>query len=125
MNKITDQDVINNLRAMPDQQKVNMAIQANLSGLNIENDIVPAITNITNFVIEITETIVNKNYGSSFDKWIELGGLPLESKNDIEYLKAVSVPRIQKKMLSTQNNSLTITAELEPHEVRFIEIKPL
>jgi len=59
MNKITDQDVINNLRAMPDQQKVNMAIQANLSGLNIENDIVPAITNITNFVIEITETIVN------------------------------------------------------------------
>lgn len=91
---------------------------------NILKVILP-LTNLSEANYQVTETIVNKNHGSSFDKWIELGGLPLESKNDIEYLKAVSVPRIQKKILSTENNALTITAELEPHEVRLIEIKPL
>ena len=83
------------------------------------------LTNLSETNYQITETIVNKHYGSSFDKWIELGGLPLESKNDIEYLKSVSVPRIQKRILSTENNCLTLTAELEPHEVRLIEIKPI
>ena len=83
------------------------------------------LTNLSNADYLLTETIVNKDYGSSFDKWIDLGGLPLENKSDIEYLKSVSVPRIQKKILTTANDLLTITAELEPHEVRLIEIKPL
>lgn len=74
---------------------------------------------------QITETIINKKYGSSFDKWLELGGLPLENLQDIEYLKSASLPRIQKKRVSPENSILTITAELEPLEVRLIEIKPL
>ncbi len=87
--------------------------------------IIIPLTNLSEASYQLTETIVNKDYGSSFDKWFELGGLPLESKEDIEYLKSVSLPRIQKKILSTENNALTINAELEPHEVRLIEIKPL
>lgn len=83
------------------------------------------LTNLLHSSYQLTETIVNKNYGSSFDKWLELGGMPLESKNDIEYLKSVSLPLIQKKILDIENDSLTITAELQPHEVRLIEIKPL
>lgn len=83
------------------------------------------LKNLSEANYQVTETIVNKDYGSSFDKWIELGGLPLEITNDIEYLKTASVPRIQKKILSTENNSLTITTELEPHEVCLIELKPL
>lgn len=74
---------------------------------------------------QLTETIINKKYGSSFDKWLELGGLPLENLQDIEYLKSASLPRIQKKIVSPENSILTITAELEPLEVRLIEIKPL
>jgi beta-xylosidase/AraC-like DNA-binding protein len=74
---------------------------------------------------QITEIIVNKTYGSSFDKWLELGGLPLEHLEDIEYLKCASLPRVQKRIETAENNILTITAELEAHEVRFIEIKAL
>lgn len=91
---------------------------------NILKVILP-LKNLSESSYMLTETIVNKSHGSSFDKWIELGGVPLESKNDIEYLKSVSVPRIQKKILTTENDLLTITAELEPHEVRLIEIKPI
>ncbi|MBU3130407.1 GH39 family glycosyl hydrolase [Clostridium tagluense] len=83
------------------------------------------LTNLCGPSYQLTETIVNKEYGSSFDKWLELGGMPLENKNDVAYLKSVSLPRIQKKILSTENNTLTITAELEPHEVRLIEINRL
>lgn len=83
------------------------------------------LTNLFEDSYQLTETIVNRDYGSSFDKWLELGGIPLESKEDIEYLKSVSLPRIQKKILNIENNSLTITAELQPHEVRLIELKPL
>ena len=82
------------------------------------------LTNLSEDSYQLTETIVNKSYGSSFDKWLELGGLPLENKSDIEYLKSSSLPRIQKKILSPENNILTITSELEPHEVRLIEIEP-
>lgn len=87
--------------------------------------VVLPLTNLSEASYQLTETVVNKNHGSSFDKWLELGALPLESKTDIEYLKSVSLPKIQKKILHSENNSLTITAELEPHEVRLIEIKPL
>ena len=79
--------------------------------------VVLPLTNLSEASYQLTETVV--------DKWLELGALPLESKTDIEYLKSVSLPKIQKKILHSENNSLTITAELEPHEVRLIEIKPL
>ncbi|MCR3758953.1 helix-turn-helix domain-containing protein [Clostridium felsineum] len=72
-----------------------------------------------------TETIVNRHYGSSFDKWLDLGAFSIETKADIQYLKVASIPRIQKKILTTENNSLKIVAELAPHEVRLIELKPV
>lgn len=87
--------------------------------------VVLPIINLLEKNYQLTETIVNQKYGSSFDKWIELGGLPLETSKDIEYLKAASIPKIQKKILCSEDNSITITAELMPHEVRLIEIKPL
>lgn len=87
--------------------------------------VVLPIINLFEKNYQLTETIVNQKYGSSFDKWIELGGIPLETEKDVEYLKAASIPKIQKKVLCTEDNTLTITAELMPHEVRLIEIKPL
>ncbi|MGV8979604.1 GH39 family glycosyl hydrolase [Clostridium sp.] len=87
--------------------------------------VVLPIINLDQRNYQLTETIINQKYGSSFDKWIELGGLPLETAKDVEYLKAASIPKIQKKILCSEENSLIITAELMPHEVRLIEIKPL
>ena len=87
--------------------------------------VVLPIINLSEKNYQLTETIVNQRHGSSFDKWIELGGVPLETAKDVEYLKAASIPKIQKKVLCTEENTLTITAELMPHEVRLIEIKPI
>ncbi|MDS0526320.1 helix-turn-helix domain-containing protein [Clostridium sp. SHJSY1] len=83
------------------------------------------LTNLSETTYKLTETIVNKHYGSSFDKWIELGGMPIDNDKDIEYLNSTSLPRIQNRIVTAENYLLTITAELEPHEVRLIELKPL
>lgn len=80
------------------------------------------LQNMPNKDFTITETIVNRNHGSSFDKWIEFGAQPIETQNEIQYLKSISQPLIKKRTVSIENNYLTISCELEPHEVRLIEI---
>jgi beta-xylosidase len=85
--------------------------------------IVIPFTDLPNSGYTMTETILNRQHGSAFDKWLELGALPLETQYDVNYLKSVSVPYIKKRRLSVENNLLYVSCELEPHEVRLIELK--
>lgn len=78
--------------------------------------------NSNNFIV--TEYIVNRQYGSAFDKWLEMGALPLESNEEIEYLKSLSKPMINKYKINSYNNILNINAILEQLEIRLIIIKP-
>ena len=91
--------------------------------LNILKMIIPLI-NLPEESYTMTETILNRQHGSSFDKWLDFSGMPLESQEDADYLKSISVPKIQKKILYSRNKQLIITVELEPLEVRLIELKP-
>lgn len=59
--RVTNQDVFNSLRRLPEQQKVCIALEANIRGLSIEKDVVPVLTNITNVYIEVAQNIV-KDY---------------------------------------------------------------
>jgi len=86
--------------------------------------IILPFTGLENREYIIIETIINKDHGSAFDKWIELGAMPIETAEELEYLKAVSVPKITKRKITVDNNLLTLSVELQPHEVRLIEIKP-
>lgn len=61
MKKITEQDIIDNLRNLPEQQKRALALEANLRGISIELDLAPALANITNVCMEIGEKMA-KNY---------------------------------------------------------------
>lgn len=68
------------------------------------------------------ETKLNPQCGSSFDKWIELGAMPLDSQGDIEYLQSVSVPQRRKETVRINAGKLELSFLLEPHEVRLIEL---
>jgi len=70
----------------------------------------------------LTDTILNRQHGSAFDKWIELGAMPLETLDELEYVKSISIPFIKKQRQEVINGHLTISRELEPHEIRLIEI---
>lgn len=72
----------------------------------------------------ISETILNQENGSSFDKWVELGAMPIIEPKEYLYLRAVSVPKLYHKDVTVENDSLMLTRELMPHEVRLIKIRP-
>jgi len=71
----------------------------------------------------VTETILNASHGSSFDKWMELGAMPLQSKEDLDYLQSVSIPKMQKHIIESRDGSIDLSITLEPHEVRLVEIQ--
>lgn len=70
----------------------------------------------------VTETILNRNSGSSFDSWISMGALELTRKEEIDTLAARSVPAINKYYATTENSMLRIDAMLDMLEVRSIVV---
>lgn len=69
----------------------------------------------------IREHIINQTSGSAFDEWVRMGA-PNLCKEDIEYLKQISAPRLFVRKETIENNVLPINVSLEPLEVRLIEI---
>ncbi len=70
----------------------------------------------------ITEQIVNRSYGSCFDKWVEMGAVSLETGEETETLKHLSHPLLKKSSYTVVNQILDYEAVLEPHEIRLILI---
>ncbi len=68
-----------------------------------------------------TETTINTKAGSAFDEWVRMGALPL-TKADITYLKQKSLPQVKKQYYANNEKSLTFSWDLDPLEVRLIEI---
>lgn len=69
----------------------------------------------------IRERVINQNSGSAFDEWVRMGA-PKLLREDIEYLKQASVPRLFVRKETLSNGVLPINASLMPLEVRLIEI---
>lgn len=72
----------------------------------------------------LKESIVNRTYGSCFDKWVDMGSYPLESPEEMHILSNLSNPMIKKQSVEAIDRKYTFSIELEPHEVRLIELKP-
>lgn len=71
---------------------------------------------------EIREYFVNREYGSAYDIWINLGGVPLNPK-DTDLLRGLCVPGYHKELRLIEKNQISYAAVLEPLEIRFTEIK--
>ena len=65
---------------------------------------------------------VNRNQGSSFDAWVNMGAPKEMDASSINYLKSQAEPGIHIKPLIL-NNEFTLQTELQPHEIQLIEIK--
>lgn len=81
----------------------------NLTGLTYENAI-------------IKEQFVNQNQGSSFDAWSKLGAFTSEDHIDIDFLMQMSQPGLSLSHKKISNGTLALEFQLEPLEVRLIEI---
>ena len=78
--------------------------------------------NLTSTRCLIKETIVNQNQGSSYDAWAKLGRINFKRAEDYEIITQASQPGITIRYDEITNGQLHIMAELEPLEVRLIEI---
>ncbi|WP_397361412.1 hypothetical protein, partial [Paenibacillus sp.] len=72
---------------------------------------------------QVTHTI-SRAYGSSFDKWVEMGAPSVLTAEDTAYLKAASPPRRQVQILEA-GEELSTVMRVEPHSVELIELIPL
>ena len=70
----------------------------------------------------IREVFVNREYGSSYDAWLRMGGLELTRQSDLEYLYQVSQPGRFLREENVTAGELTYSQTLEPLEVRLVEI---
>lgn len=82
-----------------------------------------AMTNAENGMYTLTEYVVNRQSGSSFDEWIRMGGVSSMTEEEIDTLKGRSMPRIYKTDMEVNNKRINYYAKLEPLEIRLVEIR--
>ncbi|WP_456271155.1 GH39 family glycosyl hydrolase [Bacillus sp. AK031] len=70
----------------------------------------------------VKKQYVNREQGSSFDSWVEMGSPTDLDDQGIRYLKGKAEPGILTEE-SAVNQTYTITTELQPHEIQLIELK--
>ena len=73
----------------------------------------------------VTETVINRSSGSSFDQWVSMGAVELDAPDELHTLAARSVPAINKYTVSAEGGILRLDAMLDMLEVRLIEVKRL
>ncbi len=89
---------------------------------------------ISNYIIELhdvecekyllSEMYINHQNGSSYEKWIAMGGITPQSPNEIDTLISLSTPPLHKQYLYSKNNTLTLEFSLSCPEVRLFVLKP-
>lgn len=70
----------------------------------------------------IKNTSIDQENTSSFDNWVKMGCMDKLSKDDEEYIKAISIPQRKYYHKEAQNSQLILSQILKPHEIRLIEI---
>ncbi|MBP1753985.1 MAG: hypothetical protein H6Q59_383 [Firmicutes bacterium] len=77
----------------------------------------------------MTQMYVNRNHGSVFDQWLRMRStgnnnpMQLTLPEEIETLKSLSVPMLLKDQVTAVDGTLTLSIELEPHEIRLIQLE--
>ena len=70
----------------------------------------------------VTETIVNRASGSSFDQWVAMGAEELTEPGELDTLAARSTPAINKYTVLAEGGALRLDAMLDMLEVRLITV---
>ena len=72
----------------------------------------------------VTETILNRHSGSSFDTWLSMGATDGLTEEELSTLAARSTPAISKYTASAKGRALELDALLDMLEVRLIRLEP-
>jgi beta-xylosidase len=73
---------------------------------------------------QVQEYVLNRQHGSSFDKWVEMGAPSQPTPEECEWLDGMSRPMLRRRVLASAAGELHLQQELEPLEVRLVRIFP-
>lgn len=78
------------------------------------------LTSISNGNYQVTEQFINREHGSAFDTWVNMGAFPLRTPADIEILKRGSQPGSNIFSIDISDTTYRYQAELQAHEIRLV-----
>lgn len=81
------------------------------------------INNVQSGKYLVRETVLNRNSGSAFDKWVQSGAIEIDSEQELSSLLAQSVPVCSKYVIETADNTLKPDALLDMLEVRLLTVE--
>ena len=79
------------------------------------------LSGVANGAWQVQEYILNRDHGSAFDKWVEMGAQAVQSPEECQLLRSLSQPMLHRSVISVQDGTLHLQIELEPLEVRFLQ----
>lgn len=72
----------------------------------------------------LSEYVISREHGSSFDIWSKQFPIPLTRDEDLEALKGLSQPLLSKRELEAKEKQLEFELTVAPHEVKLIILSP-
>ena len=79
------------------------------------------LTGLAAGMYEVREYFVNRHYGSAYDIWVQMGGVPLDP-HDTDLFRGLCAPGFHKELRLVEKEQITYAPVLEPLEIRFTEI---
>lgn len=80
------------------------------------------IKGIPNGKYRVKEHIQNRNHGSILDEWLKFGAVTDMKQDEVDFLKQICIPDMQVNFINAEENSLLLTGNLQPHEIRLFEL---
>lgn len=87
-------------------------------------DVHLVLRDVKNGAYLIRETVLNRKSGSTFDQWVDMGAMELDTEQEYKTLAARATPSCSKYVAQAKNHALELDAMLEMLEVRLITIEP-
>lgn len=80
------------------------------------------LKNVLNGQYNLKSYSVNKHNGSVLDEWTRLGEINELDKDEVDYIKRISTPRLNIKQCTVEEEVLNLEVTLTPHEFSVIHI---
>ena len=75
--------------------------------------------------VQIHQNILNEEHGSVLHHWIQMGCSQNLNREDLQYLKNVSVPETLINEMKIENSSIELNVDLKPNEVRLMCLREI
>ncbi|WP_171645246.1 GH39 family glycosyl hydrolase [Paenibacillus phytorum] len=80
------------------------------------------LTGIRSGTYTLKRHTINRQHGSAFDLWVQMGAPVHMDADTLDYLKQASCPRLTVEQVEIKDSAYTLVSTLSPHEVQLVEL---